>query len=315
MANLLSQPRKWRTKALLVKPEATYGVDATPAGATNWIEARNISFSPMDAEKVDRGIVMDSLGNSGTVLVSQWAKLSFDIALAPSGVAGTAPKWASLVMATGFAQTISAGVSVTYNLVSDNFGSLCAYMYIDKVLHKLLGMRGDLKVKQSAKGIPMMTVSYDAVYVTPVDGAMPAVTKTGWAIEEAVNSKNTGPVSINSIDLAYSDFEWGLGNKLSRMDLPGPQYEISIDERSPTASVKVLAPTLAVFNPFALAESNVIVPVSVVHGSAAGKKIQTDIQARIVGVEYDSIEGLAAYKLNLSPSPVTTNDEITLTCL
>lgn len=315
MANLLTQPRKWRSKAVLVKSEVTYGVDSTPTGAANWIEARNVSLSPMDVDKVDRNIVMDTLGTGGSIIVSQWAKLSFDVALAPSGTLGNAPKWASLIMATGFAETVSAGVSVTYNLISSNFGSLCAYMYIGDVLHKLLGMRGELKVKQNAKGTPMMTVSYDAVYVTPVDGAMPAVTKTGWAIEEAVNSKNTSPISVNAVNLAYSEFEWGLGNKISRLDLPGPQYEIAINDRSPTASIKVLAPTLAVFNPYALAESGVTVPISVTHGSAAGKKIKTDLKARIVGVDYDSIEDLTAYKLTLSPVPVAGNDEVTLTCL
>lgn len=315
MANLLTQPRKWRTKALLVKSEATYGVDSNPTGAVNWIEARNVSLSPMDTDKVDRNIVMESLGNGGSIIVSQWAKLSFDVALAPSGVLGTAPKWASLVMATGFAETVALGVSVTYNLISDNFGSLCAYMYIGNVLHKLLGMRGELKVKQNAKGTPMMTVSYDAVYVTPVDGEMPAVTKTGWAIEEAVNSKNTSPISVGGIGLAYSEFDWGLGNKMSRLDLPGPQYEIAINDRAPSASIKVLAPTLAVFNPYALAESGVTMPISVTHGSAPGKKTKTDLKGRIVGVDYDSIEDLTAYKLTVSLVPVAGNDEITLTCL
>lgn len=314
MANLL-QPRKWRAKALLVKSEPTYGVDSIPTGAVNWIEARNVSLSPMDTDKVDRNIVMDTLGNSGSIIVSQWAKLSFDVAFAPSGTLGTAPKWGALIMATGFAETTSAGVSVTYNLISSNYGSLCAYMYIGDVLHKLLGMRGELKVKQNAKGTPMMTVSYDAVYVTPADGAMPAVTKTGWAIEEAVNSKNTSPVSVNAVNLAYSELEWGLGNKLSRVDLPGPQYGIEINDRSPSASIKVLAPALSVFNPFAIAESGITVPISVTHGSVAGKKIKTDLKARIIGVDYDSIEDLTAYKLTLSPVPVVGNDEITLTCL
>lgn len=315
MANVLTQPRKWRSKALLIKAEAQYGVDPTPSGAVNWIEARNISFNPMDTDKVDRNIVLDTLGSSGGIIVSQWAKLSFDVALAPSGTLGTAPKWASLVMATGFAETVSAGVSVTYNLISSGYSSLTAYMYIDGVLHKLLGMRGNLKVKQNAKGLPMMTVSYDAVYVTPVDGAAPAATKTGWAVEEAVNSKNTSPITIAAANLAYSDFEWDVGNKTSRLDLPGPQYEITINDRTPTGSVKVLAPSLAVFNPFAIVESSATVPISITHGSVAGKKIRTDLKARIIGVDYDQIEDLTAYKLTLAPVPVAGNDEISITCL
>jgi hypothetical protein len=220
-----------------------------------------------------------------------------------------------LMLACGTAETTVATTSVAYNLVSSNFGSLVAYMNIDGVLHKLLGMRGNVKGKQNAKGTPMVSFSFDAVYVTPVEGALPAVVRTGWMIEEGVNSVNTGPVTINAVPLAYSTLEWDFGNKIGRIDLPGPQREVTIDDRTPTASIMVLAPALDVFNPFLLAEAGTTVPLSTVHGSSLGKKTRTDMQVRITGVDYDQIEGSTAYKLTLDPVPVAGNDEIALTCL
>ncbi|MFZ6644420.1 hypothetical protein ACO0LO_01780 [Undibacterium sp. TJN25] len=315
MNNLLSKPRKWKNKAVMFKLETAYGVDATPTGAVNWIEARNVSLTPMDNDKAERNIEMPYMGSSGSVLVSSWAKLSFDVALATSGSAGVAPKWGPLLLACGTAETITATTSVAYNLVSVDQLSVSAYINIDGVLHKLFGVRGSVKGNMAAKGTGKMSFSFDANYLTPIAQDMPTVIRTGWQIEEGINSKNTGPASIGGVDLAFSTFDWDFGNKIARNDLPGPQREVSITDRTPTAGITVLAPSLDVFNPFLLAETSAVVPLSCTHGSAAGKQIQTDLQTRITNVEYDNIDGLLAYKLTLEPLPVDGNDEIALTLL
>lgn len=315
MANLLTNPRKWEQKAILIKQEATYGVDPTPTGAADWIEARNVTLTPMEVDKVATNIVMPYAGNAGSVIVGQWAKLSFDIAFVPSGVVATAPKWAALIMACGLAETTAPGVSVIYNLVSDLYSSLFGYINIDGNLHKMAGMRGEVKVNQSAKGAPKMSFSFDSLYLTPAGGLMPTVTRTGWLLEEAVNSKNTSPMTLGTQTLGYSNFDWSLGNKISRIDLPGPQQEICIDDRSPQASLTVLAPPIAVWNPFAIADAGSVIELSVTHGSAAGKKIKTNMHVKIIGVDYEAIEKNLGYKLSLEPVPVNGNDEITLTLL
>lgn len=315
MANLVNAPRKWRNKAILIKPEAIYGIDSTPTGLVNWIEARNVQLVPMEVDKVARNIDMPYMGNSGDIVTAFWAKLSFDVAAAPSGVAGTAPKYAPLIMACGTAETVTADTSVAYNLISTGHGSLCAYINIDGVLHKLFGQRGEVKCKMDAKGIPMFSFSFDSLYVMPVVGAMPTIVRTGWAIEEGVNSVNTGPAMIDGIALSFSTLDWSFGNKIARVNLPGPQLEIVIDDRSPQASATVLAPDLATFNPFALVEAKTVVPFSCTHGSSVGKKLKTDMQVRVIGVDYDKIEGMVAYKLTMQPVPVAGNDEIALTFL
>lgn len=315
MANLMTTPRIWRNKAILVKLETAYNADSVPTGAANWIEARNLQLTPLDADRAPRNIDMPYMGNSGSVFVSGWAKLSFDVAMAGSGAAGTAPKYGPTLQACGTAETITAGTSVIYNLVSQAFASVSIYVNIDGVLHKATGSRGDVKGKSSAKGTPMFSFSFDAVYVAPIADGLPTVTRTGWQIEEGVNSANTLPVTLGGVDLSYSDFEWSFGNKISRIDLPGPQVEVAIIDRAPTASIIVLAPDLATFNPFVLLEAGTVSALTTTHGSAAGKKVKQDLNVRIAGVEYDKIEEQVAYKLTLEPTPVTGNDEIAITVL
>ena len=315
MPNLLTAPRTFEKKAIILKSEATYGTDAVPTGAANYIEARNVSLTSFDVESVDRNIIMPYMGSGGKINTSIWSKLSFDVALAAAGSLGVAPKWGPIMLGLAFAETIFAATSVTYNLVSQSISGLTAYLNIDGALYKFVGCRGEAKFKLSAKGIPMLSVELTSVYTTPVDAASPALTKTGWTVEDAVNSVNTGFLAVNGVNLAFSDFEFATGNKIARIDLPGPQREVAITDRAPTASATVLAPTLAVFNPYSLAEANTSITVSNTHGTVAGKKVKSDLKVKIIGVSEDQVEGMVAYKLTFSPEPVNGNDEITVTLL
>lgn len=315
MPNLIATPRVWDKKAVVLKAETAYGTDAAPTGAANWYEARNVSLTSFDVETAERNIIENWLGHSGKIVASKWSKLSFEIAIAGSGAAGTAPKWGAMLLGCGFAETVSAGVDVAYNLVSASFGSLTAYLVIDGVLYKFVGCRGSVKGRLNAKGIPVFAVELTSLYTAPVDGDITGIVKTGWTYEEAVNSVNTGKVTLNAVDLAFSTFEWDLANQIVRLDLPGPQREVMLRDRAPTASLTVLAPLLAAFDPYALADAGGTVSLTNTHGTAAGKKVKTDAKVRVVGITETEIEGMAAYTLNLDLMPVSGNDELTLTVL
>ena len=315
MANIITAPRYWKNKAVLVKLEASYGVDPTPSGAANWIEARNVTLNPYDAENQARNIELPWMGISGNTVVSQWGKLSFDFLMSGGGAAGTAPKWAPLALGCGFAETINAGVSAVYNLVSSAFSSVTCWVNIDGVYHKFVGCRGDMKFKGMTKGIPMYSVDLDCIYAAPTAVALPAVTRTGWQIDEGMNSTNTTKLTLNAIDFAFSTHNWGLGNKMARLNLPGPQLEVAVTDRGPTMDVTVLAPPLATFDPFALATAGTNVAATFTHGSAAGRKVKHDYKVVLSNVDYDQIDGMVAYKLTLDPTPVSGNDEIIITAL
>lgn len=314
MPNVLTSPRFWKTQAVLLKAEAAYGTDPTPTGAANWFEARNVSLSSMELERADRNILLPYFGHAGSVVAGNWSKLSFEIALAASGTAGTAPKWAPGALACGFAETLVAVTSATYNLVSSVFGGATLYMNIDGALYKFVGSRGELKAKLTAKGIPVLMFEMTSVYAAPVASAMfTPITKTGWTVENAVNSVNTGKVTLNNVDLAFSSLEWATGNQIAKINLPGPQLEVAITDRKPTASLSVLAPALGVFDPYALAAAGTTVTLSNIHGTTAGKIVTTALKVVVTGVAEERIDEMLAYKLTLEPTPVSGNDEITLT--
>ena len=315
MANLLASPRSFKNKALLLKTETTVGTDAVPTGAANWIEGRNVTITPMDAETADRGIDQPYFGSGGKLQVAQYCKISFEVALVGSGAAGTAPKLAPALLACAMAETIVASASAAYNLVSSAIGACSIYFNMDGVLHKLIGSRGTASVSMASKSIPKIKFDFEAVFADPSTVALPSVTKTGWLVEEPVSAANTTALTINAVSLAMQSLDASLGNKLARINLPGPQTDLAITDRAVTANVTVLAPALAAFDPFALAKAGTNVPISITHGSVAGKKAKLDLKGSLTGVEYDQIEGLLAYKLSIDCAPVAGNDEFALTFL
>ncbi|MDR2208816.1 MAG: hypothetical protein LBE22_07600 [Azoarcus sp.] len=312
MANVLLNPRSWKVKAILAKVETTTGEDAVPTGALNWIEARNVEFTPYEAETVERNIEMPYFGNGGTLPTGKYASLSFQVAIVGPGTPGEAPKVAPLLLACGFAETNNT-TEVVYNLVSSELQSVTIYINIDGTLHKMIGVRGTMTLNLTAQQIPLYQFQLQAVYEGPTADAVPSVSKDGWQVEQPVGSATTSGVTIDGVPLAYQEFSVDLSNQVSRLDLPGPQREMGIANRTPTGSITVLAPGLAVFNPFDMADAGETFELQTTQDNRDGYKVQIDAKVRILQPFYAQIEEQVAYQLNLELAPVDGNDELAIT--
>ncbi|WP_295991562.1 hypothetical protein [Rugamonas sp.] len=104
-------PLLTRKRAILAKIETTYGTDATPTGGANAILMSNLTVSPMEMTLVERNNIKSYLGNNPSVLAAIYAKLAFDVEMAGSGTAGTAPAYGPLLRACGLSETILATAS------------------------------------------------------------------------------------------------------------------------------------------------------------------------------------------------------------
>lgn len=305
--------RFWSKKAVLYKAEGTYNTDPVPTGAANWMEAHNVALTPQDFDVEERNVTRINMGNGARVVTGKRVKLAFDVPLAASGALGTAPKIGPLLLGCGFAETVVAATSVTYNLVSSAFGSGTFYINIDGVLHKGTGARGTWGIKLD-KGLPVLHVELTALYLAPTDTAMPATTRTGWPTEYPANAANTLVCTVNAVAAYYSKFEAVGGMQIAHDNFPGGYEAIAVKGRAPTASMSILAPTLAVLDPFALKLAQTNIAVQVVHGPTAGNKVQVDLKTPIVDVGYEDISGSVGYALSFAPEdPTDLNTEITLT--
>ena len=129
-----------RKRLILAKAETTYGTDSTPAG-TDAVLVRNLDITPLSGDLVSRDLIRPYLGNYDQLIAKTSVAISFEVELAGSGTAGTAPRYGAILKACGMSETIVASTSVTYAPVSSSFSSATIYFNIDGVLHKLTGCR------------------------------------------------------------------------------------------------------------------------------------------------------------------------------
>ena len=96
-----------RKRVILVKLEATYGTDASPAAA-DAVLCSNLELTPLDGSSVERDFIRPFFGGSGSIRVENFCSLSFESEIAGSGAAGTAPEWGALLKSCNFSETVTA---------------------------------------------------------------------------------------------------------------------------------------------------------------------------------------------------------------
>lgn len=302
-----------RSLVLLAKVETTYGTDPTPTGAANAMRVRNVKINPMEGQDLPRDLDLPAMANQGTIPADLHMKLEFEAELAPSGAAGTPPAFGPLLRGCGMAQTIAAGVSVTYNPVTNNHESLTFYFQLGGTLWKIKGARGTVKLQCAAQKIPVLAFSFLGLWEAPSDVAAPTPVFTAWQKPVIVSNTNTPIFTVNGTSLVLKDYSLDLGVKLEPRFLVG-SHSIEITDRGEMLDMRVEAVPMATFNPFTLANLMTEVPIVLAHGLGAGKitTITTPLAQlqRLSGLE-DS-QGIVEWPLKAAPQMNAGNDQFTI---
>lgn len=302
-----------RKRTILAKTEVTYGVDPTPTGAANAILVRNLNITPLNAELVSRDLVRPYLGASEQLLASSYVTVEFEVEMAGSGTAGTAPAYGPLLLACGMAATTSAGVSVTYAPVSSAFGSATIYYNVDGVLHKVTGARGNVELNIEVGQIPVFRFSFTGLYNAPTDAAAPAVTYTAFQTPLAANSDNTSAFSLYSYSGALQSLNVNLNNAITYRTLIGAE-DVLMTDRQVSGTAVFEAPTVAEKDYWSLALGSTLGNMSITHGTTAGNRVEiTSSRAKITNPTYQDANGIHMLQapFNLVPS-TAGNDEVSI---
>lgn len=377
--------RFWKRKLITAKIETTYGSDASPTASANAIEARNVSFTPLDASYVTNDAELPYFGNSPEVPVSQAARLTFDVVLQGSGTAGTAPPSGPLLRGCGLAETIlaapvtgtaqaggantitlaagasaidnayrglyltttggtgsgQAGVVVAYNgttkvatmmdawttppdattqysiaaqvgygTISTGFEALSQYMYIDGLLHKMLGVRGSVTDKITPKGLAMLSFDFVGLFGTVSDQTLPTPTLSAWKTGNPVNNVYTSGFKLHGFAANFYDMQNNLGNQVKHRDDVVGTEDVLITGRAPSGSVLIQAPLLAEKDYFTIAKNATLGSLFVTHGTAAGLRVRRALPSvQLKSPKYQDKDGVAAMAFDTRPLPTYGNDE------
>ena len=274
--------RYTRRSAVLVKPEAVYGVAEAVFAAT---DAVLLSAPPqflIEPDNVARNLALPWMGNSEELPATRRAKLNFKVEMVGSGTAGTPPAWGKLLRGCGFAETVVAGNRVEYALVNSVFEGLSFRFYRDGVRYLARGRRGTVKLDLSAYAVPTMDFEFWAFDTQAIASAVPAIDLSNFQTPQVVTTENSGDIQLGatlaagSISggtvLASKGISWDIGNKLAHRKLLGGE-KIAISDRAVSGQMTVdLSDTDEVTW---RTDINLVSMTSLGfnHGSAPGKKI------------------------------------------
>lgn len=303
-----------RKRLILAKTESVYGTDPTPTGASNAILVRNLEITPLQAETVSRDLIRPYLGVSDQLLAQTRVEVTFEVELAGSGTAGTAPAYGPVLKACGLSETVVATTSVTYAPVSSSFSSCTIYFHNDGIRHKVTGCRGTWSLSAEVGAIPFISFTMTGIYNAPTDETLPSPTYANQAAPLIFKNGNTSNFSIFSYSGCLQSLNFDLANETVYRELVGCTKEVLITNRAPNGTCVIEAPSIATKDFFTIANGSSTGSISFQHGATAGNIVTfTTAQSDIGSPTYSDQDGIQMLNLPYLAIPTSAgNDELSL---
>lgn len=312
-----------RNTVLLAKIEATYGLDPTPAGATDAMLISNVSINPLNAQNVSRDLITGYMGGFQQLVGNRFVECSFDIELVGAGTAGTAPAWSPLMKACGFTETVTATTRVDYVPVSTAFSSVTFYYYDDGLLHKVSGARGNVQFKMGAGGRPVMSFSFKGLYSAPTATSNASPTLTGFKVPEVVAEANTADLTLGATHSTSGapalatgttypslGLEFGPNNTVEHIPLLGGE-SVEISGRDASCAFQVELTAAQEVTLMASVAAATLTSVGIVHGSNAGFKSLVFLPfVQLINPRKQEVSGKRMIGFDGRVTPSAGNDEM-----
>lgn len=318
-------PRYARNAAILAKIETTYGTDPVPTGAANAMLISNLSVNPLNANNVSRDLINTYFGGSEQLVGNAFLEASFDIEVAGSGAAGTAPAWGALLRACGFAEAITASTRVDYTPITNVLDSVTIYYHDDGVLHKLLGARGSFDLKMGVGERPVFSFKFQGLDGGISAVANPALTLTAFKTPLVVTDANTADINIGCTYSAgalvggspYTSrgLEVSVGNAVAFTPLLGAET-IDLTNRDMTGHIDLDLTAANEVTFMGTVKANTKQGIGIIHGTVAGYKVLVHApSAQLINPSKQDVNGrrLLGYDMRLIPS--AGNDELRIVAL
>lgn len=306
--------------AFLLKAESTYGTDPTPDGTDNamLIQQGRIRFQA--ANKLIREIDRPFFGARPFLLTGRQAFIEFEFEMMGAAAPGAAAPIGPILLTCGHAQTLSADTSATYNVVSSAFGSTTGYFSIPSVdsngatRHVVTGLRGSIVFTQQINNFFKGRAVLQGMEAVLSNAAFPTMTLTAFQEPVAIET-STWSVTADDGGGAFAldcvELQLDQGNRVQIYETSEQKVQ-TIVGRDTQGFLRVMAPALTDFDPYALAVARTPVDIqSEVDGGDDGlicllsiPQVQLDLPERI------DIDGASGWRIPFSALPSSAgNDE------
>lgn len=306
-----------RKKFLIAKIETTYGTDPSPVGGSDAVQVTNLEVTPIESDNVQAASYQGFLGNStrGTLVANKRVSVTFDVELAGSGAAGTAPAFGPLLKSCGLSETIVSSTSVTYAPVSSSFSSATIYCFYDGTQHKITGARGTVSFNLTAGQFAVASFQFIGIYNAPDGTALSgSFTVANQAAAIEVNDTNVTTATFHGVTSSrIESFDMALNNELLYKETASNK-EVLITNRAPGGTAVIEAPAIGTTDYFAKAVAAATGSTSLVLGATAGNIVTLNAaQTDITGCSYADTNGVIALSMPYLALPTTAgNNEMSL---
>lgn len=295
-----------RKTQIYAKKETTYGVDPFTVDPTNddAIEVFDFTITP-NIDKVDRNPYRASMSPVASLPAKRYTEMSFYTEIKGYGVDGATgdpllPKVVKLLEACGMKYTLD-GTEHVLTPTSTNFASLTFYCYLDGVLYKVTGARGNVQVQLEANNVGKFNFTFQGLFEKPIDKAfLPATTNE--LTPPLV--KNVGMTFAGTYAPIISSFEVNLNNEIvMRDDFNAVEGVGGVDiiGRGTAGSMNPDMMLAAEYDIWAAFESNSEVTITGTVGSDTGNKVKITVPKAVYSqIGIDDRDSIRVYSTSFT---------------
>lgn len=277
-------------RAALVKIESSYGTDSVPTEGANAIRLMNGRITPFEGEVLEREELNLDMGQALKDLVGRHCVFEFDVELAGSGVAGTAPAFGPLLRGCGLAETIVADTSVAYTPVNAAFEGLSAYWFEGTNKTAFIGARGEVELQLDKMRKARLHFRQMGIFASEANATFPTPTLTAWQRALYATKANVPTFTIDGYAVTANSLKLRTGNAVRYLERINRQ-EIALDDRKPSWEAVIEDVAISTKN-FRSLVNGAGVPLAVVLGTAAGNILTIAAASCQVQPFSESVDGV-----------------------
>ena len=292
------------SRVIAAKPEAIYATDPIPTLLADAVLTRNYATTPLEVDQVTRNLDTRRYGATRQKPSNARMKSSYEVELAGSGAAGTAPAWMRILAACGMrAPVLTAGQNATqvFALAGEAAGSLTEYAWVGDQLRKMLGQRGSFSLDFSAGQLPFASVSMTGLVPAANPRAVQApgaADFTKWQEPLEVNNENS-LFTLDGFGAITRSLKIEAGVNVNLRSLVGARY-IKSGNHSATARALIEAPSIATRDYLSKLASGDLVPWNFTHGTTAGNIIEAKgTKAQVTAVAEQEEDDVLMFDISL----------------
>ena len=307
-------PKLHRKRSILAKAESSYGTDPTPTGSANYVQVIDLNIEPVVSDEVSRDLIRPYMGNYEVIPANTRVNVTFDVEMAGSGSAGTAPKYGAILKACALSETVVSSTSVTYAPVTTPSDSVTLFVNYDGIRHKVTGARGTFSINCEVNNIPRISFSLTGIFNAPTDTALPTVTVSNQASPLIFKNGSTSNFAIFGFAAALQSWNLDFNNEVIYRELVGGTKEVLITDRRPSGTAVIESVALSAHNFFTDYTGTSTGTNTWLHGTTAGNKVTVSCPQTDLGQPtYSESDGITMLNLPFMATPTASaNNEFSL---